>query len=921
MALLGLCAQAAQPPPPQPTPILMLVSYHAGLAWSDDQIAAVKSQLQPVESAIALRVDFLDTKHVPPTPEYYQRMEALLLAKYGPTPPKMMLAVDDDALDFALGMRQHHFPGVPILFSGIAASRRPELAREAAVAGVFDDVDVAQSVSVMLGLLPRTRRLVVVHDQSRTSLAQVQSVRQVLEGRKSLQVRYLTDLDVATIQTRLGALGGTDLVFQLAFNRDAAGRVLSHEEASDLWAAASTAPVAVTRDVSMRPGILGGHLITGRQQGETLGKLALKALLNANPTEMGMVAGTALPTFDYAQLRRWGIADSALPPDAVVLNRPPGAMTALRPHLPWLGSLFGGMLVVIALLVHGIRVRRRSEDALRQSAQNYRELFNSNTDAIVVRDAATGAVVETNPRFHSMFGYAAADIGSLSPARLSVDEAPYSAADAERWIEKALRDGPQFFEWRSRRSDGSLFWSEISLTRYQAPDGLRIVSTVRDVSDRKLAETQAREFAHHIHEIYQHLPVAVLAIDSAHRVTFWNTQLELITGVKASEVVGTTETWRGIYPTPRPCLADLVVDLLPSAELQRLYEGKLQRSTIVTNAVEGEDYFPNVNQGRGMWLRFCAAPLHNADGDLVGAIESIADVTALKLSQHTLEELNHQLESRVTARTHELERTMGQLVQSRKMAALGSLVAGVAHELNTPLGVVITVASTLSEQLRGFNQLLASGTARRSEVNSMVGDMLEAGRMIERNAVRAAKLVTDFKQVAEVHAQAQPQRLDLTRMVMDLVNTMAPQFLEQTHQLCVDAAPPLWITSHPLLLERVLTEILTNAMRHGLDGRRFGEVRLSLRDEPGSDTVCVVCTDNGCGIPLVHLKRLFEPFFTTKLGQGGSGLGLYVAYSLATDVLGGDIQVDSREGSGACFTLRLPRTAPVAVVELQDATI
>lgn len=137
----------------------------------------------------------------------------------------------------------------------------------------------------------------------------------------------------------------------------------------------------------------------------------------------------------------------------------------------------------------------------------------------------------------------------------------------------------------------------------------------------------------------------------------------------------------------------------------------------------------------------------------------------------------------------------------------------------------------------------------------------------------------------------------------------------------MDAAPPLWITSHPLLLERVLTEILTNAMRHGLDGRRFGEVRLSLRDEPGSDTVCVVCTDNGCGIPLVHLKRLFEPFFTTKLGQGGSGLGLYVAYSLATDVLGGDIQVDSREGSGACFTLRLPRTAPVAVVELQDATI
>ena len=891
--------------------IMLVASYHAGFAWTDDQIVGLKSQLKLLESKVTLQVDYLDTKNVNPNAAYYQHMEAMLLTKYGKTPPRLLLAMDDDALDFALLLRKHHFPGVPVVFSGVARSRQVALDRESNLAGVFDDSDIPRNLSMMLQIRPNTRRVVVIHDQSRTSLAQLDTVRQVLATHSGLNVQYLTDLNIETMQARLSALQADDLVFQLAFNRDAQDRVLSHEEATDLWAAASNAPIVVTRDVSMRPGVLGGHLVTGRQQGEVLGKMALQALLARTAEGLGMHPATTVPTFDYTQLQRWEIRESSLPSGASVINRPPSTFEVLRTQLPWLLPLLGSMLVIIGLLMQGIRVRQRSERALRQSVQNYRELFASNTDAILVRDAADGTIVETNPRFHSMFGYDASETNALSLESLGENFPPYGKAETREWQGRIQPEGPQFFEWRARRKDGKLFWSEVSLSRYQSSAGQRIVATIRDISDRKLVEIQASEFSFHVNEIYQNLPVAVFAIDAQHKITFWNAQLTRITGTAACDVVGTTDTWRGLYPSQRPCLADVVVDGLNEDELQRLYAGKLQLSTLLTHAVEGEDYFPDVNQGVGMWLRFCAAPLRNAAGELVGAIETIFDVTALRQTQQTLQSLNVELEHRVTERTRALEVAMDELVQSKKMAALGSLVAGVAHELNTPLGNVVTASSSLSAQMQLFTQALLSGTARRSEVSAMAHGLCEGAQLIERNALRAGKLISDFKQVAIGRTTASATRFDLVALVNRTAYAMTDAFAAKQCQLSVAAMPPLWINGYPEIVERVLQQFLENALLHAFDGQAQGHVWVSLEDTAAAAGVSVVCKDDGCGVSEEHLKRLFEPFFTTKLGQGSSGLGLYTAYNLTTHLMGGEIQVTSSAGRGTCFVLHLPRIAPL----------
>ncbi len=746
-----------------PMQVMLLVSYNSGMAWSDDQIAGVRSQLQPLGDQITLNLNFLDTKNVVPSAAYYQKMEELLLFKYGRTPPALLLATDDDALDFALQMRQHHYPGVPILFSGVSASRKDALLQAGNVSGVFDDIDVSRNLGALLALRPHLGKLVVVHDQSRTSLAQLQGLRTAAAQHPGLVVEYLTHMDVATIQSRLRTLSPNDLVLALAFNRDDQNRVLSHEDATDLWVQASAAPVLVTRDVNMRAGVLGGYLITGRQQGETLGHLAVQVLHGTAIATLPMQGGHVQPIFNYAQLQHWGIGTNLLTPDAQVLHQPPGALAALRPHLPWLATLFGSLLVIIALLLHGIRIRRQSEATLRQSEQNYRQLFNTSTDAILVRDVDTGAIVDTNPRFSALYGYTAEEALHLNAADLSANVAPYTPEAVAHYMAQTRAGTPQLFEWCSQRKDGSIFWSQVSMTQFDLPNGQRIVSTVRDI-------------------------------------------------------------------------------------------------------------------------------------------------TELKTAQRNLQELNQQLEARVVARTNELQRVLEQLVQSEKLAALGSMVVGMAHALNTPIGNTLLATSTMKDLLQVFDQTLASGAPRRSEVQGAVQRLQEGIALVERSTLRAAKLVTDFKQVAVDQGSGAQRSFSLHEVVHSVVVAASPLFAAGQHHITVDVDHGIAMDSYPGPLEQVLTHFLNNALAHAFAGRKGGEVAIHAHRD--NDTVVLTVTDDGCGIAQSLQNHVFEPFYTTRLGHGGSGLGLYVVHSLVCDVLCGGISLVSTPGQGSTFTVRLPCVAP-----------
>jgi signal transduction histidine kinase len=262
------------------------------------------------------------------------------------------------------------------------------------------------------------------------------------------------------------------------------------------------------------------------------------------------------------------------------------------------------------------------------------------------------------------------------------------------------------------------------------------------------------------------------------------------------------------------------------------------------------------------------------------------------------------------ARAYErVKLTQTKLVEQEKLAALGSIVAGVAHELNTPIGNSLLVASSLKEKNDAFIQSLRNGSLKRSEMERYCRNSTEAVELIVRNLDTSAQLVSSFKQISADQTSNQRRTFDLAKICEELARTLAARIRREGHQLSINIEPGIMMDSFPGPLGQVLSNLVINAIVHGFESGTPGKIEIEAElHHPSS--VTLRCKDNGKGIPEKNLKRIFEPFFTTRLGLGGSGLGLHISYNIVHSVLGGSISVRSEENVGSSFTLELPLTAP-----------
>lgn len=288
----------------------------------------------------------------------------------------------------------------------------------------------------------------------------------------------------------------------------------------------------------------------------------------------------------------------------------------------------------------------------------------------------------------------------------------------------------------------------------------------------------------------------------------------------------------------------------------------------------------------------------------------------LEKSNADLRLANEGLESRVALRTRELEATLDTLrraqndaVETEKLASLGRIVAGVAHELNTPLGNALTVASTLNESLQPLITESRAGQLSRRTVESLVSKGDEGMTLLLRNLEKAATLISNFKQVAVDQTSEQRRRFDLAQVTEEVVSVLRPAFRKSKTSLRLELAPSITCDSFPGPYGQVITNLLMNALTHAFDGKEDGEV--VLRTEPfGESSFRVFVEDNGNGMTDEVRKRIFDPFFTTRLGRGGSGLGMNIVQGFVTRVLNGRILIDSEPGAGTRIILELPLTAP-----------
>ncbi len=303
---------------------------------------------------------------------------------------------------------------------------------------------------------------------------------------------------------------------------------------------------------------------------------------------------------------------------------------------------------------------------------------------------------------------------------------------------------------------------------------------------------------------------------------------------------------------------------------------------------------------------------------------SLIDISSRLQAQRAAEQLNAELEARVARRTAALSEANGrlstaldtlehakdELVRHERLASLGALVAGVAHELNTPIGNSLVVASTLQDRSQALQQEVQAGRIRRSALDDYLQLAAQSGQLLQHSLQRAAELVARFKQMAEDPGKEPCQLFDLNIQVAKTVQALQAPFAATPHRLVFEAGPPLLLNSRPLALEQVLSQLIMNTLIHAHGPDKPGLTRVRVLRGEGEPGARVEVEDDGAGIAAQHLPRIFDPFFTTRLGSGGNGLGLHTVFRLVTQALGGRVGVRSQPGLGSCFTLTLPQQLP-----------
>ncbi|MHA4868876.1 ATP-binding protein [Duganella sp. PWIR1] len=277
--------------------------------------------------------------------------------------------------------------------------------------------------------------------------------------------------------------------------------------------------------------------------------------------------------------------------------------------------------------------------------------------------------------------------------------------------------------------------------------------------------------------------------------------------------------------------------------------------------------------------------------------------------------LNNTLERQVAERTAELQQSMDalkgaqeELLQSEKMASLGSMVAGISHELNTPLGTALTLASTQQDRAAQFKQLIDSGNLKKSALTDFVDRNSEVANLILKCIERASELIVSFKQVAIDQSSERRREFALHELLEDVLATIRPTIKRAPVSIELEVEHGLHCDTFPGPLTQVICNLIQNAVLHAFEGKESGVIRLQGRRHGEADIELVIA-DDGTGMDSVVLARIFDPFFTTRLGQGGSGIGLAVCRRIAGSVLGGTLVVASEPGSGSRFTLIFPAMA------------
>ncbi|HET7887657.1 MAG TPA: PAS domain S-box protein [Bradyrhizobium sp.] len=525
----------------------------------------------------------------------------------------------------------------------------------------------------------------------------------------------------------------------------------------------------------------------------------------------------------------------------------------------------------------------------RLAEESYRKLFESSVEGIYVTTPG-GEILNANPALARMMGYGSPE--ALIRGISDISHGVYVDAAARALYQELMqRDGMvRDFEYQVRRRDGSILWLSDSAGAVRDESGtiVRYEGTVRDITDQRRAEEAIAEGRRLLQLVIDTVPAVINVKDKELRYVLMNRYMAGVFGIEPQESIGRTTT-----------------DLMSRYGAQKTDEN--DRRVLATARELGfyEDEYRDSSGHLRHWL-VNKLPLLDADGHVESIVTVALDIGERKRSEQEMREAKDAAE----AALRNLRETQNSLIEAEKLAALGRLVAGVAHEVNNPVGISLTVASSLERKAASFAAEVARGDLRRSSLTDFLDATRDASGQLVANLNRAAELITSFKQVAADRNYSDQRMFDLGDLTEQVVMSLRPGLRKHGLSLNVECEPNLAMNSYPGPYGQVLTNLFLNSVAHAFPDGRAGTVDIKVR-AAGTDQVEIVFADDGCGMSLDVRRRAFDPFFTTRRDQGGTGLGLHIVYSIVTSRLGGHLDLDSEPGRGTRVRIVLPRVAPL----------
>ncbi len=430
---------------------------------------------------------------------------------------------------------------------------------------------------------------------------------------------------------------------------------------------------------------------------------------------------------------------------------------------------------------------------------------------------------------------------------------------------------------------------------------LRLIGSIQDITEQKLAEQALRQLNETLEQrvlertgeldrqrafietILETADTLIFVVDNHGRFVRFNQACERLTGYTFDELRG-QPIWESVV-TPERRL-----------EVRRKHENVISPDQLATH-IEVEW---RAKDGRRRLLSWRNAMITDAQGRLEYMIGTGIDITERKRAEQALIVANESLKMSL----ENLRQTQSQLVQAEKMASLGGLVAGISHEINTPLGIGVTSATAMQEELYNLQREFESGSMKRSTLERYIAHAVNGTDILVRNLMRAAELIRSFKQVAVDQSSDERRLVDLAQYIDEVVLSLQPRFKGSRIQVVNHSPSGLLINTYPGAIYQILSNLLINALIHAYEPDQDGVIRLEGRLAGG--LVEIDCADDGKGIPPEIQDRIFDPFFTTRRGSGGSGLGLHIVFNLVVSSLNGSIRLVKDVGKGTTFRISFP---------------